>query len=76
MLLPARPLFFNSTDDSHEGDRVEQSLFHTFPSPVNFIRGWVGFVSSVAVVNKHKHVINAVMATVIARMRVWTKMAA
>jgi hypothetical protein len=36
----------------------------------------MGCVSSVAVVNKHKHITNAVMATVIARMRVWTKMAA
>jgi len=35
-----------------------------------------GCVSSVAVVTKQKHVINAVMATVIARMRVWTVMAA
>jgi hypothetical protein len=40
------------------------------------MRGWVGFVSSVAVVNKQQHVINAVMATVIAQMRVWTVMAA
>ena len=40
------------------------------PSPVNFI-GWrPGCVSSVAVVNYQIHVTNAVMATVISRMRV------
>jgi hypothetical protein len=36
----------------------------------------MGYVSSVAVVNKQQQIINAVMATVIARMRVWTVMAA
>jgi hypothetical protein len=40
------------------------------------VRGWLGFVSSVAVVNKYKHVTNAVVATIIARMRVSTFMAA
>ena len=33
-------------------------------------------VSSVAVVNKDQHIINAVVVTIIARMRVWTIMAA
>jgi hypothetical protein len=43
---------------------------------VNFIVRCVRCISSVAVVNLQKHVINAVMATVIPRMRVWTVMAA
>ena len=40
------------------------------------VRGWLGFVSIVAVVNKYIHVTNEGVATIIAQKRVWTVMAA